>query len=358
MSVQFHRLKVKDVIKETDDAVSISFVIPDGLIPEFDYKPGQYLTLKADINGESQRRAYSICTEQGTDKDLMVTVKKADFGVVSGYLFENIKPGNEIDVMPPLGHFTIDIDDKNSKNYILIGAGSGITPLMSLMKSILRVEKKSRIYLIYQNRNSSTIIFKDQIENLIDKYTNRLSVVNVFSKPKETDKGIIGKLNEDILKSILDGFNISELNNAEYLLCGPVEMMNMAEKLLEYLKVPKSNIHKESFTAASDSTTSKIEVSNAPEYKTRRVKMVLYGDEAEFDVEPDENIMLAAIREGHDPPFSCQIGACSTCMAKLISGEVHMDEREALTDDDIANGYIISCQAHPLTDDVVIDFDD
>ncbi len=353
MSNKFYPVTVKQVIRETPSAVSVILDIPQTLKDEFIYKHGQYLTLKVSFDGQENRRAYSICSSPFNENDLKIAIKKVDDGLVSRYLNENLKIGDIVEVMPPNGHFTIELNKNNEKNYCFIGAGSGITPLISIIKSVLFVESKSTILLIYGNRNTTETLFDSEISGLQNKYPSRLNVVHIHTQPTDNYIGLRGRINNDLLESIFKNERI-DINKTEYFLCGPVEMMKDAEDLLFSNNVNKKQIHKESFTIAEKDEKMKNETD---EFKPRKVKIILYSEELEMLVQPDETITSAAQREGFDPPYSCQIGACSTCRAKVISGKVVMDERDSLTDDEIEEGYVLTCQSHPLTDDVVIDFD-
>ena len=361
MALKFYILKVLQVNRETTDSVTLTFEITPELKEIFSYKHGQYLTIKLPVYGEENRRAYSISSSPVTDNELSITVKKVDEGKVSKYINNEIKPGDILEVMPPLGNFTIDLNPDRSKNYILIGAGSGITPLMSILKSILAVEAQSKVFLIFQNRNENSIIFKSQIEELESIHKDRLIVKHILSQPGNEWDGLTGRLDSTGIMQLIKKLIPDRIFKAEYFLCGPQGLMHECETALKGLLVASFQIHKESFTA-SLSKTEDDRINNMlndeQDLKTRKVKIILYSDEIEFDVEPDETVLTAAQRKGQDPPFSCQIGACSTCRARLKSGQVYMDERDSLTDEEIEEGYILTCQSHPLTDDVIIDYDD
>ena len=360
MAVKFYLLQIKNLQRENVDTITITFDIPENLSEIFKYKHGQYITVKVPVNGEENRRAYSICSSPVETKDIQITVKKVDEGKVSRYLNDNLKIGDYFEVMPPLGNFTIELNDGNTGNYIMIGGGSGITPLISIIKTILLVEKNSKITLIYQNRNEDSIIFKSELESLINKYSDRFNIINILSKPSSNWTGLTGRLNTSTISAFIKDISQEKLFRTEFFICGPTGLMHESEAALKQLMIASYRIHKESFTIAipnSDNENNIVFDENV-ELKTRKVKIILYGDELEYTVEPDETILTAAQREGYDPPFSCQIGACSTCRAKLKSGKVSMDERDSLTDDEIEDGYVLTCQSHPLTDDVIIDYDD
>lgn len=361
MALKFYLLKIKNLTRETHDTVSISFEIPNDLKSTFAYKQGQYLTLKVPVNGVENRRAYSICSSPVNDTDLTIAVKKVDDGVVSRYLNDSLKVGDYLEIMPPMGNFVVDVSEDSQRHYVMIGAGSGITPLISMIKTILHVESKSQVILIYQNRSTDSIIFQNELEKLAVKYENRLVIVHILSRPESDWTGLSGRLNAEKIKRLINNIEIKNIFSAQFYLCGPQGMMHEAETALKELNVATHQIHKESFTAPLpkivDESEHNILLKQEEELTTRTVKLRLYGENYVYEVEPDETVLTAAMREGYDPPFSCQIGACSTCRAKLVSGKVLMDERDSLTDDEIEEGFILTCQSHPLTDDVLIDYD-
>ena len=362
MAIKFYSLKVSKLVRETSDTLSITFDVPSDLKDEFSYKHGQYITVKVPVNGTDNRRAYSICTSPVMDNNkLSIAVKKIDDGIVSRYINEDLYEGDMLEVMPPLGNFTIDLDPENRNSYFLIGAGSGITPLMSILKTILAVEQESKVFLLYQNRTDDQIIFSGQLEELTEKYDGRLKVTHILSRPSSDWKGETGRLDSKYIEKYIAENAGNEIFKAHYFLCGPQGLMDSSETALRNLKAASYQIHKEIFTITQTvpaEGNENIVISKADEIVTQKVKIILYSEEIEFLVEPDETVLTAAQREGQDPPFSCQIGACSTCRAKLISGKVFMDERDSLTDEEIEEGYILTCQSHPLTDDVVINYDD
>jgi ring-1,2-phenylacetyl-CoA epoxidase subunit PaaE len=362
MAIKFYTLKVSELVRETAETLSITFDVPEELAGEFAYKHGQYITVKVPVNGTDNRRAYSICTSPVMDSNkLSIAVKKIDDGIVSRYMNEQIAVGDKLEVMPPLGNFTIDLNPSNNRKFFLIGAGSGITPLMSILKSVLAVEPLSKVYLLFQNRHEDHIIFGGQLNELTEKFGSRLTVLHILSRPSSNWKGVSGRLDNDFIEKYISENATDEIYKSHYFLCGPQGLMESSETALRNLKVASYQIHKENFTLASimpDEKNENIVLDSVDDIITRKVKIILYSEEVEFLVEPDETVLTAAQREGQDPPFSCQIGACSTCRAKLISGKVYMDERDSLTDEEIEEGYVLTCQAHPLTDDVVIDYDD
>lgn len=354
MTIQFYKVKIKNIIRETPKAVTVVFDIPSDLKSNFSYKAGQYLTIRINSEGRDERRAYSACSSPYANEDLAVTVKEVENGFVSTYINNKLQIGEIVDLMPPLGHFTIEPYERNERKVVLIGAGSGITPLMSILKSLLIVEKKSEILLIYSNRNEENVIFAKELAELQAQYSN-FSLISIYSQPINTEKKQ-EKITDVLLKNVLQDRLNDKLSYANYFICGPRGMMETANDTLLALGVSKERIHKESFVAAEKTDSDKIdeEVTNADIHS---IKVRLYGEETEIPIETDETILVAGMRASLDPPFSCQIGACSTCRAKLVSGKVKMDDYDALTDSEIEQGYILTCTAHPLTNDVLVDYD-
>jgi ring-1,2-phenylacetyl-CoA epoxidase subunit PaaE len=356
MAIQFHELKVIKVVRRTKEAVSIYFDIPSELIDEFSYKPGQYITIKLDNQGIKERRAYSISTSPLVDSELAVTVKEVRAGKVSPWLNNVLKQGTVLEVMPPLGNFTTEINSDNKKNYVFYAGGSGITPIISLIKSILSVERESKIQLYYANTDVNSIIFKDELNELFN-LNNNFKLVHILDNVSDEVISEKGRLTPENCRNLLTKDLTSfDLQNAEYFICGPSGFMNQVEIALDELQVNKKQIHKESFTIEENNST-KIQSDSSIENKVRKVKVHIYGEEHTIEVKPDETILMAGIRQSLDPPFSCQIGACATCQAKVLKGKVEMEADDALMEEDKIDGYVLTCTSHPVTDDVEIDFD-
>lgn len=362
---EYFKLKIGKVKRETEDSVSITFDIPEYLRETFKYKHGQFITIKTEFDNKPVSRAYSISSCPFYDDDLTVTIKEIEKGFVSAYLNQQIKSGDILEVLKPRGKFTVDLSPEAKRTHILFAAGSGITPIMSILKSILFVEKESRVILVYSNRNEDTIIFKDELSELEAKYSDRFKIIHIFSRPAKTNGQLIGRINKEISKKIISNHFADEDNELHFYMCGPQGMMQEIQSVLDELDVDKKFIHKESFNSGKNPgcdnkvelTIPKVNMEDETN-KARKVKVNIYSEEHFLDVNPDETLLDAALREGYDPPFSCQIGACATCRAKLVNGKVEMDERDALTDEEIEEGYILTCQAHPVSDDVHVDYDD
>lgn len=348
--VTYYDLRVKEVVRETEDAISIVFEIPGERI---NYKAGQYVTLIMQIDGQEVRRSYSLSSSPETDENLVVTVKKVEGGNVSRYLNHELKPGDKIRVMQPLGKFTTEFDESHERTLLLFAGGSGITPLISILKTLLASEPKSNAILIYQNRNLQSIIFKNLIDSLAAKYPDAFTVIHVLSKPEKSWQGKSGRITANMVKNIVNETGFS-LHNADVFFCGPAGMMDTAELVMKELGVEKSRCYKESFVATpskKEDTGSKEESQN----ETSRVIISVDGEENTVMVKRDEFILETALDNDIDVPFSCQSGLCTTCRGKLISGKVRMEDPDGLSDDEIAQGYILTCVSHPDSNEIRIE---
>ncbi|MEO8663894.1 MAG: 2Fe-2S iron-sulfur cluster-binding protein [Ignavibacteria bacterium] len=355
MSLKLHPLKVKKLIKLTGEAVSISFDIPENLKDVFKYTQGQFLSIQADINGQKYRREYSLCSSPYYEQEHVIASKIIGNGIVSNFLYNQLKEGDTLEVYPPQGKFFTQLDPLNEKQYVLIGGGSGITPLLSILKSVLHVEPKSKIILYYGNATDESIIFKKDLLELQEKYSERFKIYFTLSEVPQDWTGLNGFINNEDLKSILND-EITKKNEAEYFICGPVEMMDLVKQTLIMENIPSNKIHIEFFTAPIHKEEYVPEGDETDELKEREIEIILDGNEYKVSVPPDVAILDAAMNADLDPPFSCKSGICTTCRAKLYSGKVRMDEREGLSDSEIEEGYILTCQSHPLTDNVKIEY--
>lgn len=353
MASEFKKLKVRKIVRETPKAVTVCFDVPDDLKETFSYKHGQYIIIRVESEGKKEDRAFSISSSPDYNNHLCITVKESKDGVVSGYINNDLRNGDEVLIKPPAGKFTIELNENNQKEYLFIGGGSGISPLISIIKSVLAVESESRAVLLYANRKEESIILSKELKELEKYFENRLEIINVLSNPSPTWKGLSRRLSGRRIIDIIK-LKIKNYSSAEYFMCGPDGLNREALSALSGLAINKDQIHMESYSALINKPK-KIETKQK---EKTMVKMKLYGEDVEFDVEPGDDIITSALDNGHEPPFSCQVGACGSCRAKLITGEVEMDDREALTDEEINEGFILACQAHPTTDIVEIDFDD
>lgn len=353
---RFHTLKIKDIKRETTDAVSIAFDVPLQAQAEFQFKQGQYITLKLTVNGEEIRRSYSICTSPYSEKELRVAVKEVEGGRASTYLNKTAKVGDSMEVMTPMGTFSSVLSGNNKKHYVLFAGGSGITPMMSILKSVLYIEKQSTVTLVYANRNEASTIFDTEIKNIQSANTDRLKVLNVYDQPtSEVSDLQKGLLTIDRVKQIVAEYNGAKAD--EYFICGPGAMMENIKQALESLSIAKEKIHIEYFSAVVDAVA-KAEGAVTGASVNSEITVIQYGFETQMKLNTDGlTILDAAIEAGVDAPFSCKGAVCCTCRAKVLEGKVKMDANFALTEAEVEDGFILTCQAHPLTEKVVIDFD-
>lgn len=351
-------LKVKEVIRQSPDAVTIHFWHP--LSEQVRYQPGQFLTFILNLDGQKVRRSYSMSSSPHTDVSLAVTVKRLPGGIVSGHLCDTVKPGDVIETLEPMGRFIPELNAHNNRQYILIGAGSGITPLMSMAKSILHVESQSRIWLIYGNRSPESIIFRDELAQMEQRHGARFRVTHVLTQPGSDWTGPTGRLNQSSLLKLLEAQPIDQLRTSFYYICGPDGMMDEARRALHLLEVPDSQVHRESFSTVPTGTEAHGEVTEdaATQASDEQEVTVLYeGSEYKFKVEPHQTILEAALELDIDLPYSCQAGMCTACLGKCVSGKVKLDEEDGLSESELKAGYVLTCVAHPIGHDVVIEIE-
>jgi len=358
MSIRFHSLYIKEIRKETPDCVSVVFDVPENLKEEFSYKQGQSLTMRAIINGEEVRRTYSICSSP-LEMEWRVAIKKAEGGLFSTFANEKLKKGDSLDVMPPVGKFYTELNPANHKNYLAITAGSGITPILSLIKTTLAVEINSTFTLVYGNRNRSSIIFFEELEGLKNRYMGRFNLIYVLSRERTEINLNSGRINSDKLVELQKLIDYATTD--EFFLCGPEEMIFTTKNFLEATGVDKKKIHFELFTTSGDKKTPKIksQISKTENGPSSKITIKLDGRTFDFDIpmNSEEVILDAALKQGADLPYACKGGMCCTCKAKLLEGEVEMDVHWGLEDDEVEKGFILTCQSHPKTERVVVDFD-
>ncbi len=359
MHPRFHSLKVADVRPETEDSVSVAFEVPAELAEAYRFRQGQYLTLRTRIGGEEVRRSYSICS--GLDEgELRVAIKKVEGGAFSTYANENLKPGTELDVMTPTGRFTTPLDPAAAKTYALFAAGSGITPILSIAKTLLSREPHAKVLLFYGNRTVASIIFREQLEDLKNRYLGRFGLYHVLSREKQEAELFTGRLDRDKVKT----FCRTLLNPAAvdaFFVCGPDTMIADVTGALEEIGVPEEKVHFELFNSHPADVVKPKPVEHGRREatgETAHVTVILDGVSHEFDLGFDgTSILDAATARGLDLPYSCKGGVCCTCRAKLQEGKVDMAVNYALEDEEIAQGFVLTCQSRPLTDSVVLDYD-
>jgi ring-1,2-phenylacetyl-CoA epoxidase subunit PaaE len=354
---KFHTITVKEVRRETSDAVSVAFLLPDELKEEFKFKQGQYITLKLNLNGEELRRSYSICSSPFDGDDLRVAIKKVNGGRVSNYINADLKAGDRLEVMTPMGNFYSELNATNHKNYVLFAGGSGITPMMSIIKAVFDKEPNSKISLFYGNLNESATIFKGELDSLSSQYAEKLKVYYIFDKPENTNWPALqtGIMDQAKVNALIENHVGLNYHN-EFFICGPTPMMDNVRMVLEKLQIKKESIHVEYFTASLEASKT-AETDNSAEI-TAQVTVIMYGMETEMELSSKGKTVLdAALDAGVDVPFACKGAVCCTCRAKIIEGKVKMDANFALTEEEVAQGYILTCQAHPVTPVVKIDYD-
>ena len=346
----YYDLKVKEVVNETSDAITIVFEQPE---EEITYESGQFLTLISEIDGKEVRRAYSLCSSPYLNEDLAVTVKRVEEGVMSNFLNDTVQAGQSIRVMQPMGNFTTVYDGSNKRHLLMFGGGSGITPLMSIAKSMLHQEPESIVTLIFANRNIDSIIFKEKLDALQQNYEGRFRVIHILDSAPMNWQGPSGLLNREMLEKLFERLPDWGIENSKYIMCGPEGMMNNVQTLLEERDIPTDRIFRESFVAGIMNKPAEEEVGE--EIKTQTVTVLYDGEEHVFDVEPDSSILETALDNDIDLPFSCQSGLCTACRCRLVSGKIKMDEDEGLSESEKEQGYVLICVGHPLTGDVKLE---
>ncbi|HEY8893669.1 MAG TPA: 1,2-phenylacetyl-CoA epoxidase subunit PaaE, partial [Niastella sp.] len=360
LATHFHQLTIADIRKETPECVSIAFEVPEELKTAYLFKQGQNLTLRTVINNEEVRRSYSICSCP-TDNELRVAIKKAPYGKFSVWANNILKKGDVVEVMPPTGTFFTELNPAHKKKYLAFAAGSGITPVISIIKTTLLTEPESSFTLVYGNQNRNSIIFKEQLEALKNKYINRLAVHFLLSR-EQTDAAIYsGRINDEKL-NLLSEKLIDVRGMDDIFICGPEQMIFTVMNWLQQYGIEKKKIHFELFTTPGEKAEAgsrKSEVSKE-DSSVLKSKLTVKLDGIAFDFElpyDGQTILEAALQQGADLPFSCKGGVCSTCKAKLIEGQVDMDINYALEQEEVDAGFILTCQSHPRTNKVVVDFD-
>ena len=352
---KFYPLKVIGVNEETNDSKSISFDVPYELYDTFDYKPGQYLTLQFHLNGKQVRRSYSLCSTPALEEPLRVGVKRVKNGLVSNHINDTIKEGDTIEVLPPDGRFFAEVKKENYKTYYLFAAGSGITPILSIAKTVLLTEQQSYVYMVFGNRNQDSVMFKEELKKIEEEYADRFVLVHSLSKPKSNWSDLWksasdyeyrkGRVNADCVHWFVNEYP-PYAQNAEYYICGPGTMINDTKKALLDIDVPEERIFVESFGGASSDKVEGLE--NA------KLTTFLHDHKVELSIPKGKTILRALIDAEKDPPYSCEGGVCSACMCKLKKGKVHMKNNLALSEKEVEQGYILTCQSIPMTEEVEI----
>jgi len=353
---KFHSIKVADVYKETRDCSVITLDIPIELAPEFQYKPGQHLTLKTTIDGQDVRRSYSLCSSPIENK-WQVAVKKINGGMFSSFINDRLKKGDVLEIMPPSGKFNVEVTTDKAKNYIAFAAGSGITPILSIIKTHLASEPNSTFKLFYLNRSVKSIIFKEEIEQLKNLYFNRFEIFHFLTKEHRVSELFNGRFTKEKI-NVLTHKLIDIASTDNCFICGPEDMIFLLRDELVLAGLDQDKIHFELFTSGI-SEEDKKRIQKIVENKVNGTDITIIDGGKEFHFVMDEaydTILDGALAAGADLPFACKGGVCSTCKCKVIEGEVEMKVNYALDAHEVAKGLVLSCQAVPLTDKVVVDF--
>jgi ring-1,2-phenylacetyl-CoA epoxidase subunit PaaE len=352
---RFHRLAVSDLRRETADAVSMTFAIPKELEPDYGFSPGQYLTLRTTMDGEEVRRSYSICSGPD-DGELRIAVKKVDGGAFSNWAAEELKTGDEVDVMTPTGRFGVAPAPEQARLYVGFAAGSGITPILSIIKGVLAREPDSRFFLFYGNRSTSGMLFLEELEELKDRFMQRFSLFHVISGEEQDIQILHGRLDGEkvrvLLRSLVPAAQVDHV-----FICGPSGMSEEIEATCSEIGIAEDKIHVERFVSefGGKPRPKKIVLPGAP--PKALASLIIDGKRREVPVAEGEAILDAALRAGVDLPFACKGGMCSTCRAKLVEGRAEMDVNYSLEPWELQAGFILTCQARPCSEKVVVDYD-
>ncbi len=350
----FHTLRVSDVTPLTDDAVCISFAVPAELAGDYDFVQGQHLTIRTALAGDDVRRSYSICAPAGHGK-LRIGVKVLPGGHFSGFAAGELKVGDELEVMTPTGRFNTPLDPTHARHYCAIAAGSGITPILSIIATTLEQEPASRVTLIFANRTSRSVMFLEELEDLKDRYRGRFHLLHVLSREAQDAELLSGRLDAARLTKMTETLVPAETVD-DWFLCGPYAMVvDLREALLEQ-GVDPVHVHTELFHV--ETTPPERRTTQADQGEGADVTISLDGRRSTFKLKGnDVSVLEAALRVRSDAPFACKGGVCGTCRAKLVEGTVEMDGNYALEPDELAKGYVLTCQSHPTSDTVGLDFD-
>lgn len=344
-------LQVKEVKKETEDTVTISFWHP--ISEQIKYKAGQFITIAIPTaDGKKVKRSYSMSSSPAADTAVAVTVKRVKDGFVSNYLNDKVHTGDFLEVIEPMGNFLYEETENEEGNIFLFGAGSGVTPLMSIAKTVLKTSPNTKVNLIYGNRSEDNIIFKNELEELENTYKGQFSAQLLISQPKGIWVGQKGRINQANATVWLKDTEVN-FKKDNFYMCGPEEMMDELKKIFELYETPKSHVHFERFHAPVHEE----DTGTTEQLKKQTVKVIYDGETHEFVVEPHQTILEAALELDIELPYSCQAGMCTACLGKCTQGKIKMDEEEGLTEKEIAQGYVLTCVSHPMTEGVVLEIE-
>jgi ring-1,2-phenylacetyl-CoA epoxidase subunit PaaE len=355
LAPRFHRLAVHDLRRETADAISMTFAIPKELAGDYSFAPGQYLTLRTILDGEEVRRSYSICSGPD-DGELRIAVKKVDGGAFSNWAAEDLKAGDELDVMTPTGRFGVAPAPEEARIYVGFAAGSGITPILSIVKGVLAREPQSRFFLFYGNRSTSGMLFLEELEELKDRFMQRFSLFHVISGEEQDIPILHGRLDGEkvrvLLRSLVPAASVDHV-----FICGPIGMSEEIEATCRELGLAEDKIHVERFVSEFGGKPRPKKTVEADASPNALASLIIDGKRREVPVAEGEAILDAALRVGIDLPFACKGGMCSTCRAKLVEGKAEMELNYSLEPWELQAGFILTCQARPCSDKVVVDYD-
>ena len=352
----FHPLTVEAVEPVTDDSVAITFAVPPELREDYAFTQGQHLTIRTELAGDDVRRNYSICSPVSSGV-LRVAVKRLPGGAFSEHALDVLKPGDVLDVMTPSGRFFTELDPANAKHYVCIAAGSGITPVLSIVATTLETEPESTVTLIYANRTHRTVMFLEEVEDLKDAYPDRFQLIHVLSREPQEVELFSGRLDTDRMSRILETLLPVDTVD-EWFLCGPFDMVSSLRKLLVAEGVAKRAVHAEVFHVESAPPVRRTTAPTEGADTGAEVTITLDGRRSTFRLDRDgPPVLEAALAVRSDAPFACKGGVCGTCRAKVVEGSVEMDTNWALEPDEVDSGYVLTCQSHPTTDTVVLDYD-
>lgn len=350
----FHQLRVTELSPLTDDSVAVTFDVPDELSETFSYVPGQHVTVRAMIDGEDVRRSYSICANASSGK-LRVGIKRLPGGLFSTFATTELSAGDTLDVMPPVGEFTIDVDPSKPRRAVAIAAGSGITPVLSLISTSLEQEPEARWTLLFGNRTANSIMFLDELESLKDRYRDRFQMFHILSREGSDVPLLSGRIDEEkirlIYQRLMGGSDVDG-----WYLCGPYDMVMTAQETLRELGVDESRLHDELFFAGPVDE-SKLPPEPLPGEGSVELTVILDGRGVTTRMKPENTVLDAALRVRPELPFSCKGGMCATCKGRIEEGEVTMDKNYALIESEVEAGYVLTCQSHPTTEKVVVRYD-
>jgi ring-1,2-phenylacetyl-CoA epoxidase subunit PaaE len=353
---KFYSLDIEDLKQETRDTIVVTFAVPVDLRQQFAFIQGQHLTLRAVVNGEDLRRSYSICSGV-QDGNIRVAIKRTPGGQFSSWANDTLEAGMAIDVMPPMGHFNLPLSPDNHKRYLAFAAGSGITPMLSIIKTTLAVEPESTFTLVYGNRASSSVIFREELAELKDLYQTRLNLVYVMSREQQDVELFNGRIDREKCEQLFERW-ITVADHDAAFVCGPEAMMHEVSDALKAHGMAPEAIKVELFAASIPKKQHVARARSVADVQECEVTLVIDGNHSVFTMNRDtESVLDAGLKQGIDIRYSCKGGVCSTCRCKVLEGKVEMDANYALEDYEIARGFVLSCQAFPITDRLVLDFD-